>query len=52
MAMPNTVQSTVSISMPNSIPTNTTVPNNLTNTAPITVPNSEPNAFPVNGNVN
>ncbi len=52
VAMPNTVQSTVPISMPNSIPTNTTVPNNLTNTVPITVPNSDPNAFPVNVNVN
>ena len=52
MAMPNTAQSTVPISMPNAIPTNSTVPNNLTNTVPITVPNSDPNAFPVNVNVN
>ena len=52
VAMPNTAQSTVPISMPNAIPTNSTVPNNLTNTAPITVPNSDPNAFPVNVNVN
>ena len=52
MAMPNTAQSTVPISMPNAVPTNSTVPNNLTNTVPITVPNSDPNAFPVNVNVN
>ena len=52
MAMPNMAQSTVPISMPNTIPTNTTVPNNLTNPVPITIPNSDPNAFPVNVNVN
>ena len=52
MAMPNMAQSTVPISMPNTIPTNTTVLNNLTNPVPITIPNSDPNAFPVNVNVN